>query len=100
METAHGGVRCNRSMLRGDMVFVSRKEGARAPGFVISPRAAGIITVIGVMAVPNVPVAYLTPVAVFLGALTVFRMESRKSRQARNALQDQDAAWKQPEPKD
>lgn len=86
--------------MRGDKVFVSRKEGARAPGFVISPRAAGIITVIGVMAVPNVPAAYLTPAAVFLGALTVFRMESRKCRQARNDLRDQNAAWKPSEPKD
>lgn len=86
-------------MLRGDMVFVSRKEGARAPAFVISPRAAGIVTVIGVMAVPTVPVAYLAPAAVFLGALTVFRMESRKCRQARNDLRDQNAVWKQPEPK-
>lgn len=87
-------------MLRGDMVFVSRKEGARTPGFVISPRAAGIVTVIGVMAVPNVPAAYLTPAAVFLGALTVFRMESRKSRQARDELRGQNAAWKPSEPKE
>ena len=64
------------------MVFVSRKQGARASVFVISPKMAGILVVIGVMAVPGVPSGYLTPVAVFFGAFTVFLMESRKYRGA------------------
>ena len=75
-------------MLRGDVVFVSRKEGVRAPGFVISPRLAGVCVVIGVMAVPNVPAAYLTPVAVFLGAVSVFLLEGRRYRQNGHELQE------------
>lgn len=72
----------------GDVVFVSRKEGVRAPGFAISPRLAGVCVVIGVMAVPNVPAAYLTPVAVFLGAVAVFLMEGRRYRQSGHKPQE------------
>lgn len=52
---------------------------------------AGILVVIGVMAVPAVPSGYLTPAAVFLGAFTVFLMESRKYRRAhrQNGRQEQ-----------
>lgn len=41
---------------------------------------AGIIVVIGVIAIPGIPVGYSTPAAVFLGALTVFVMAGRRYR--------------------
>ena len=39
------------------------------------PKVVGIVVVAAVIAIPNVPVGYLTPGAVFLGALAVYGTE-------------------------
>lgn len=58
----------------------SRHQGNQAPGFSVSPRVAGVIVTAGVIALPGIPVGYLTPFAIFLGLWTVFVMERRKYR--------------------
>lgn len=59
----------------------SRQAGNYASGFLVSPRVAGIVVVAGVIALPGIPVGYLTPLAVFFGALTVYVLEARRYRQ-------------------
>jgi hypothetical protein len=46
----------------------------------LSPRMIGIIAVAGVMALPEVPVGYLTPLAIFVGASAVFIAQSWQRR--------------------
>ena len=46
----------------------------------MSPRVAGVVVTAGVIALPGIPVGYLTPFAIFLGLSTVFVMERRKYR--------------------
>lgn len=58
----------------------SRQQGVQAPGFALSPRVAGVIVTAGVIALPGIPVGYLTPFAIFLGLWAVFVMETRKYR--------------------
>lgn len=53
---------------------VSTGQGTPA-GFLrrhVNPNLVGVLVVIVVMAIPGVPVGYLTPGAVFLGALGVY----------------------------
>lgn len=64
------------------------QQGNQATGFGFSPRVAGIVVTAGVVALPGIPVGYLTPLAIFLGLWTVFVMEARKYRREHAGRQD------------
>ena len=67
-------------MAQAKQVSKDQTGGRRLGGRRIHPNVVGVLVVIAVMALPGVPVGYLTPGAVFLGALGVYGTELLQRR--------------------